>query len=246
MRTAAWVALLALACTGREPFDDSKIQHADDVGDPDDLPTDVPVSAVDDAAATWTEKAVVIRVTSNDDGRRLHVVDVGDPDAGGTARAVSNKEVEYVSAPGFVGTEAFGYTIEGRGGGRADGTVTVTVGPKPTVEITAPAEGATLDGVDIEITFVVDGCSVSSPSANPDGCHLHKWIDGGRYENPGGGGHGHYDSGPFTISGLTEGERTFELHLVTNDGSDDEYVPVIGDEVTFTYEIATSTGDTGL
>ena len=67
--------------------------------------------------------------------------------------------------------------------------------------ITSPQDSAVIDGGVIPIEFSVDGCVVGTTSTAPDGCHLHKYVDGVAYEDPvEGGGFGHYDTNGFDLS----------------------------------------------
>jgi hypothetical protein len=91
-----------------------------------------PPVAVDDAAATVADTAVTIDVLGNDadpDGDALAITALSAP-ASGSAAVVGN-QVAYTPAPGFTGTDRFGYTIEDGRGGSASAIVTVTVAPAP-------------------------------------------------------------------------------------------------------------------
>ena len=91
-----------------------------------------PPVAVDDTAATIADTAVTIDVLGNDadpDGDALAITALSAP-ASGTAAVVGN-QVAYTPAPGFTGTDRFGYTVDDGRGGSASAIVTVTVAPAP-------------------------------------------------------------------------------------------------------------------
>jgi len=101
--------------------------------------------------------------------------------------------------------------------------------------ITSPDDGDEIEGTTISITFSVDGCVFGPPSSAPDGCHLHKYIDGVAYEDPvEGGGFGHYDTGGFDIIVGSTGEHEVGIILIRNDGSDQPFSPPVSDSVTVT------------
>ena len=84
--------------------------------------------AVDDAARTREDEPVVVDVLANDRGPagdRLQIVAVGAP-AHGIA-TVTDGRVRYVPAPDYHGSDAFSYTVAGRGGLTQRATVSVTV-----------------------------------------------------------------------------------------------------------------------
>jgi len=118
------------------------------------------------------------------------------------------------------------------------------------LNITSPDDGAEIEGGAIAIEFTVEGCTVGSPSEVPDGCHLHKYMDGLAYEEPdGGGGFGHYSTSGFTMLVETNGTHEVGLLLIRNDGSDQPFSPSISDTVTVNVsglpEDTGSWGDTG-
>ena len=115
--------------------------------------------------------------------------------------------------------------------------------------ITSPDDGDVIDGGVIAIEFSVEGCVVGSTTAAPDGCHLHKYVDGLAYEDPvEGGGFGHYDTNGFDIMVPTNGSHEVSLILIRNDGSDQPFSPTVSDSVTVTVTgipVDTAGGDTG-
>ncbi len=87
--------------------------------------------AVDDAAHTPLNTAVIVPVLANDSGASIVVVpnSVSDPANGG---AVLNGDgtVTYTPDAGFAGLDTFTYTIEDVAGAQDSATVTVIVGPQ--------------------------------------------------------------------------------------------------------------------
>jgi hypothetical protein len=98
-------------------------------------PNAAPV-AIDDTATTDAGVPVSVPVAANDsdpDGDPLTVTAVGPAGNGAAAIEASGTSVRYTPAPGFAGTDAFGYTVSDGHGGTASATVTVTVlAPPPT------------------------------------------------------------------------------------------------------------------
>lgn len=225
-----------VACTGYE-FDPDNLKDQDagtlDTSEVDEPTDDDLVGAEDDAYTTKSGFAVRFDPTENDSGRRLNIVEVTDPDQGGSSRITDRRELEYTSASDFVGTESFDYTIEDRNGEESTATITFTVDPRPTIEITSPKSGAEITGSEVEIAFVVTGCTPSAPSSSPEECHIHMYVDGAGYSFES-DGRGHYSPASRTLEGLEPGERTVEFRLVTNEGTDAEYDPRIADDVDVT------------
>jgi hypothetical protein len=211
------------------------------------LPNTAPI-AVDDSAQTWLEMAVEIAVLDNDsdpDSDTIAITEVTQPDDGFVAINTSGTgSLTYTPTGAFTGVDTFTYTIIDGNGGSDSATVAVNVTDAPTLVITLPDEGAEVTGSEVTIAFEVNGCNVSSPSADPGGCHLHKYLDGASYNNTDGTGFGHYSPAAFTISPVSEGEHSFMLYLIANDGSDAPFDPLISDTVTFTVT-ASDTGSSG-
>lgn len=96
--------------------------------------TNHPPVAVGNALAAPTQVATTVNVVANDsdpDGDPFTVTSVGTP-THGTATA-SPTSVTYTSATGYIGSDAFSYTITDSHGGTASANVTVTVGRIPVV-----------------------------------------------------------------------------------------------------------------
>jgi len=238
MRTLLPLSLvfsLSLGCADKG-VDDSG--GGDDAGtDSGDAPNTAPV-AVDDSAATWSGLGIEIDVLDNDDDAdndSLTITEVTQPDNGFVEIDSSGTDsVFYTPEGSFVGVDSFSYTINDGNGGTDAAAVAVNVTDAPTLVITGPVEGAELDGPEITIEFEVNGCTVGSPGGDAGGCHLHKYLDGAQYTDEGGSGFGHYDAGSFIISPVADGEHSFMLYLIANDGSDAPFEPLIEDTVNFT------------
>lgn len=110
-------------------------------------PAGSPPVAEDDFAEIGQDKAVTIRVLSNDrdpDGDDLSLLRVGDA-ANGTVEGLSEGEIRYTPDTGFVGTDTFTYGV-GDGTGEAEAAVTVTVTPTGDREpVDAPSDGPVLE-----------------------------------------------------------------------------------------------------
>ena len=230
------LALLALlgwsGCSDYE-FDPSNVEG---VGDEDPVVTDGPagdLTANDDEAEVMAGTAIEINLVRNDEGDRPTIVDVTDPSDGGSVEILNRRNVLYESDPGFTGDETFEYTIEDDAGNSASASVVVSVSPRPTIEITSPADGAEEAGPSVTVAFSVSGCLVSRPSQEDEECHIHMYLDGSRYSDEA-GGPGWYQPDPRELTGIPSGEHTIQFRLATNDGSDDEFDPLIADSVTVT------------
>ena len=104
-------------------------------------------------------------------------------------------------------------------GGYATAVVVVQViaQPKKQIFISSPLKGATIKGSYMKVDFSVIGCNFTTPSKDPMGCHAHKFLDGNKWWNSQGGGHGQYSVVPFNIGPMTPGQHTFRLLLIKND-----------------------------
>lgn len=95
-----------------------------------------PPTAVADAAQTvGNGLGQVIDVLANDtdpDGDALSIDAVTQPQNGRTEIVGAGDAVRYIPNTGFVGDDAFSYTVSDGKGGSAQGTVSVTVEPPPT------------------------------------------------------------------------------------------------------------------
>jgi hypothetical protein len=90
-----------------------------------------PPDAVNDAASTTEDSAVVVAVLANDtdrDGDTVTIASVTQPSHGATAAGADGK-ITYVPTANFFGTDGFSYTIADGHGGTDTATVAVTVTP---------------------------------------------------------------------------------------------------------------------
>jgi len=122
----------------------------------------------------------------------------------------------------------------------ADGDVSLD----GTLIITSPLDGETVTGPWIEVTFEVEGCTVTRPSLGPDQCHVHRYLDGSQYaEFASEGNFGHYTPDPMNIYIGEGGSHEFKVSLTRNDGSDSPFIPEISDVVT--WNVVSDSDDTG-
>jgi outer membrane protein assembly factor BamB len=135
-----------------------------------------------DSATTAEDTAVDVNVVANDsdpDGDPVKLRAVSTP-AHGTATLVGTDSIHYVPAKDYFGTDTFTYTVVDEKGGKATGTVTVTVTPvddppvaKP-VTIYVPTTGPTpilLGGTDIDgdvLTVEVTSPPLQGTLGTPD------------------------------------------------------------------------------
>ena len=201
-------------------------------------PTNLPPVAVDDSGETYEDAIIDIAVLSNDSdpniGDQLSIQEATQP-ANGTV-SVQGPALRYTPDPGFTGNDTFQYVVRDLDGLTDEGSVTVTVNPWPTLIITSPMNQDTVTGPDLAVTFQVTGCTMSSPSNNPDGCHVHKYLDLMPWSDGNGQGFGHYTAAGFTIPNVGLGDHTFGLTLIKNDGSDAPFAPLIEDVVSITVQ----------
>ena len=136
-------------------------------------------------------------------------------------------------------------------GGTGGTTGSGDVSTDATVEILTPTTGTVFTEPWIDLTFEVVGCSMTSPSADPDGCHLHRTINGVPYEDPDTvaepAGQGHYSDDPMTLYLGDPGGKNIRLVLVRNDGTDLPFQPQKSDTISVILEGEADTGsaDTG-
>ncbi len=223
MTRPALLAVLAFSLTACPPPDPN-------VGSP-------PV-AVDDEAEVRAGEDVDIDVLLNDydpDGSQLTLDEVGEP-SGGTAE-IDRDEVTYTADADFAGNDAFTYTISDVNGNTATATVTVEVIEALGLVILSPEDGDEYAlGDDVYVSFEVTGCEVTSPSNNPDGCHLHRFIDGTAYDGEASntGRTGWYGTTDMRLVGIEAGEHVISVRLHKNDGTDGAFEPEVRDQVTIT------------
>jgi hypothetical protein len=129
-------------------------------------PVNHPPIANDDTASTSEDVSVAITVLGNDtdqDGDNLSIDNVGTPANGSAIVDPSGTAIQYTPAPGYSGSDTFGYTISDGAGGTDDATVTVTilaVDDPPTAE---PRSASTTSPNPVTITL---------RGTDPDTCEL--------------------------------------------------------------------------
>jgi hypothetical protein len=194
---------------------------------------DTPPNAEDDFAEASSGVATVIEVLDNDsdaEDDQLEVDDVTQPLNGAVEISGTSKRVEYTSEEGFSGVDTFTYTAIDDDGNTASATVTVDVSSPPTLVILSPADGEVLPEGPVLVTWEVAGCEVTGPNNNPDGCHLHRYVDREGYsdDDSGTGWYGRFD---FELFDLPPGPHLLWLRLHRNDGSDGAWAPTVEQEI---------------
>jgi hypothetical protein len=114
------------------------------------------------------------------------------------------------------------------------GTFTPGSGTNPSLVITSPTEGATLNpeaSVSMDVTFVVQNFDVANGTG--DG-HIHYTIDGGDTVMK-------YDTDPITITGLSSGAHNVYMELVDN--SHNPLSPAVNTTVNFSIAAYTDVAD---
>ena len=196
-------------------------------------PNTAPTAAEDTFAAT-PGIYVELQVRENDfdvERHAMYITGVTDAEHGEVEILPGNLRVGYTpDDDAYDTTDSFDYTLEDELGGTASATVTVEIGSEPTLIITEPAFGDVVTGPDVVVSFEVEGCNVSYPSDDADGCHVHKFLDGIGYEE--GGSIGHYERTSFEIEAST-GTHEFRLVLTKNDGSEAPWEPSTEDAIVF-------------
>lgn len=233
------MTVLLFSCNrGEAELDEDEEEPSLNLGyadEEDDNADNVAPTTTDDAVTTWQWRQTEIPVLANDsdaNGDSLDITEVSEPEHASVT--IYESILLLTQTDDFLGEETLTYTADDGNGGTAVGMVTVTYITEPIIIITAPVDGQVIDGDEVDITFEVSGCDIDSPSTDPTACHLHKYLDEAQYSDADGTGFGHYDSGGFTISPVAEGEHTFSLWLVPNDGSDQPFIPSITGSVSFT------------
>ena len=135
-----------------------------------------------------------------------------DEDGGVTCEegsiAIHGECVVGGSGTGVASDDGGDGTDDATGGGSGAGGTTGGggVSTDATIEILTPETGTMFVDPWVNVTFKVDGCNLSAPSADPSGCHIHRTINGMAYEDPDTvedpGGWGHYSgSGGYVHGG---------------------------------------------
>lgn len=227
-----WLAALALALLCGACEDDGSGDN-----EPYSLP-DNPPEGVDDEATVYSGVPTTIDVLDNDydpEDDDLDVDSVTQPEYGTVTISGTGNLVEFTSADDFVGTDSFDYVLIDEGGNTASATVTVEVIELPTVEILTPEEGAIIEGNTFEVTWEVTGCEVTSPQNNPDGCHLHRYLDRENYSDDD-SSVGWYGPVPFDLVVEDPGPHELEVRIHKNDGTDGAWDPETTATVNFCIE----------
>lgn len=242
----AFVATLVKTDTAGSKSDSARTGPADRGGLEEDtkLPTKPPV-ATDDLAKVRAGATASVDVLGNDndpDGDKLTITKVTQGKLGLVKIESGGYALTYETLDGkATGVDTFTYTCNDGNGGTDTATVTIKVEPPPTLVITGPKDGAKVKPGTVEITFKVVGCAFTYPSADADGCHAHRYLDGEGYKAADGSLKlGQYQQAPFDIGPLKAGKHTFRLVLVKNDGSDQPFSPEIADSIAF--EVTQTTG----
>lgn len=104
------------------------------------------------------------------------------------------------------------------------GSIGMTAAQSPSLEVTAPAEGSTVDGTDVTVTFSVTGIAIvqssvpleqagQQPEANrPGEGHVHLMLDLGSIVV-------WSTTDPYTFTNVPPGEHQLMVELVNNDHS---------------------------
>jgi hypothetical protein len=145
-------------------------------------------TAADDSRSTPADTALALTdLVANDHGTALVVTAVGSTTAGGAASVDRAGHVAYAPAPGFSGTDSFGYTATDAAGRTADAIVTVTVVPTAVADVrSTPAETALTigdllandHGKDLRIASVTVGDRGGSARLADDGRVVYTPADG--------------------------------------------------------------------
>ena len=182
-----------------------------------------PPLAVDDGGNATVGTAVVLDVLDNDsdpDGDPLAIVGVS-PAANGVV-VFDATSVTYTPAAGFVGADAFTYTIEDGRGGSASATVTVTVSALPN-QPPAPLPDAVVTPTNTPITI-----DVLANDSDPDGDPLTiiavtqpangtvSIVNGQVYYAPDNGFFGAFDVFTYTVSDGRGGVATTDVGVFVN------------------------------
>ena len=208
--------------------------HPSDSGVPIPSRPNTAPTAADDAFEATPGVYVELQVRENDFDVERHAMYIT------SVTAAEHGEVEILPGSMRVGytpdddaydsTDVFDYTLEDELGGQATATVTVSIGAEPTLIITGPEFGSVVTGPEVEVSFEVEGCNMSYPAEDANGCHVHKLLDGIGYEEA--GSIGHYERTSFQIE-ASVGTHEFRLVLTKNDGSEAPWQPSTEDAIVF-------------
>ncbi|MBT3224218.1 MAG: Ig-like domain-containing protein, partial [Proteobacteria bacterium] len=206
---------------------DIEVDIEAELGPPPEVVNEAPTANPDTASCFG--QGVDIMVLENDtdpEDDKLTITGVTQ----GTIGSVTNNgsSVSYVpNDPQASGDDTFTYTIEDEAGNEATGTVTVAISAPPTLVIVSPLDNDIVVGPDVPIAVDVNGCTVSYPSQNADGCHTHFYVDTIYNASA-------YTTAPVVLTKLSPGPHTLEAVLKQNHGSCSSWVPVVDDSVDIT------------
>ncbi len=119
----------------------------------------LPPVANPDAATTSQGTAVTVDVVSNDsdpNGDSLRVVAIVTPPTQGTATISSRTQILYTPNPSFFGTDSLVYQIGDGNGGRANGTLTITVLHVNHIPVANPDSATTNEDTPISINVTAN------------------------------------------------------------------------------------------
>lgn len=94
--------------------------------------------------------------------------------------------------------------------------VVQTPGEDATLRITSPTNGEDVTDT-VTVTWEVDGCDIGTPSNLPEGCHVHRVLDGEALPEENGGPWGLYAYQSYDITDLEPGTHTLQMILIPND-----------------------------
>ncbi|MEL6480182.1 MAG: Ig-like domain-containing protein, partial [Pseudomonadota bacterium] len=146
--------------------------------EPPEPPENTPPTANPDSAETDENNAVVISVLANDtddDGDTVTLSGVGNA-SNGSVQQNANGTVTYTPAQGFVGNDAFTYTISDGNGGTAQGAVSVTVNEAENPPVAVNDTAGTAAETPVTIAVLAndsdpdgDEINLDSVGSSPDG-----------------------------------------------------------------------------
>jgi regulation of enolase protein 1 (concanavalin A-like superfamily) len=175
-------SVLFIAHRAAVTFGDITVTEID--GEPPPPPPNEAPVAADDAVSTAVDVPVSVDVLANDsdpDGSLVpsSVAVASGPASGSVSVDPASGAVRYAPNPGFVGSDAFSYTVDDDDGATsnvATVSVTVSAGPPPPNEAPVAVDDAVSTAVDVPVTVDVlandsdsDGSLVPSSVAVVDG-----------------------------------------------------------------------------
>jgi subtilisin family serine protease len=177
-----------------------------------------PPVATDDSASTAADTPVTVDVLANDadvDGDVLAVSDVGLAAHGVTAIVVGG--VSYTPAPGFSGSDSFGYTVSDGQGGFATATVSVTVMAANHPPVAADDSAITNQGVPVTVLVLANDSDVDGDTLAVSGvgqpAHGTAAIGGGGAVYTPAAGYYGSDSFGYTVSDGQGGTATATVSI---------------------------------